>query len=118
MSERPVRKLKNKPENGLFELASSNGWITSKRGWPDFMCFNIETGEMIAIECKPRLPSGRLQLLKREQAKCMQHLTSKGIRCFVSDGMKLEPFSMEIHASEVLRRKARADRFLRNRANR
>jgi hypothetical protein len=116
--EIPVRNLKNKPENALFELASNNGWITTKRGWPDFMAFSIETGEMICVECKPRLPSGRLQLLKREQAKCMDYLESKGIRCFVSDGIKLERYKPEVHASEIQRRKSRAERSLRNRANR
>jgi hypothetical protein len=101
---RLTRQRKNTPELLLENLAETKGWTTTKRGWPDFMCFSKSTGEMIAIEVKPMLPSGRLQLLKRAQAKCMDFLTKHGIRCFVSDGITLEKYQRDKHASEMLRR--------------
>lgn len=29
------------------------GWRVTKRGWPDFFCFNEETGEILLVEVKP-----------------------------------------------------------------
>ena len=103
-----MRDRKNIPERLLAELAELNGWITTKRGWPDFLCFHKDTGEMIAIEVKPRLASGKgMKLLKVDQAKCMDYLTKHGIRCFVSDGVTLEKYDRQKHASEIRRRNAR-----------
>lgn len=93
-----MRKRRNEPERKLADLAELKGWIPSKRGWPDFMCTNPETGEMIAVECKPRIgPGKRHKYLRREQVQCMDYLTNKGIRCFVSDGETLEPYHREKH---------------------
>ena len=87
------------------ELAQSNGWTTSKRGWPDFLCMKPDTGEIIAVEVKPRVNDGsRMVLLKREQAACLDALQSHGIKCFVSDGVTLEPYSRDKHASAKQRR--------------
>lgn len=91
------RPLANEPERNLEELASENGWTTTKRGWPDFLCTNELTGEKIAIEVKPRCQNGRLQYLKREQADCMDFLSEHGIKCYVSDGIVLEPYSRKVH---------------------
>lgn len=101
---------RNHCESLFEELATKNGWRTTKRGWPDFLCFHGK--EVIAVEVKPRTRDGsRTQLLKRDQAACMDFLVSKGIRCFVSDGQTLEVYSREKHGSESLRRAARAKRL-------
>lgn len=107
----------NEPERLLEALASSKGWRPTKRGWPDFMCINEMTGEIIAVEVKPRIngEGSRTQLLKRDQAACMDFLTKHGIRCFVSDGLTLEPYDRERHASEKERARSRAARIARQR---
>ena len=93
----------NTPERLFEELAKLKGWTVTKRGWPDFLCFT-ETGEMIAVEVKPRMKrrSG-FKVLKREQAKTMDILTAHGISCFVSDGETLEPYDPKTHAGESRR---------------
>lgn len=102
---------RNTPERLFDELATGAGWRVTKRGWPDFLCFS-KTGEMIAVEVKPRLSDGsRTKLLRVDQAACMDQLTAAGIRCFVSDGVTLEKYSKEKHASPALRRAARIKRF-------
>lgn len=101
----------NGPERDFELLASVHGWNPCKRGWPDFMCLDNRTGEVIAVEVKPRIGDGsRMRVLKREQAKCMDWLSAHGIRCFVSDGETLEPYSREKHAAEKFRREAKARR--------
>ena len=98
------RKYANAAEEAFCRLAERNGWRVSKRGWPDFLCWG-PNGEIIAVEVKPRrVQSGRMVMLKREQAEALDFLTSKGIRCFVSDGVTLEPYDREKHAPESRRR--------------
>ena len=93
-----MKMFKNKNEQAFAELAEKNGWRYSKRGWPDFLCFNDETGEIIVVEVKPRVAEGkRTQALKAEQAACMDFFKAKGIRCFVSDGEILEPYDRQKH---------------------
>lgn len=100
-------RFKNEPENNFAELAEKNGWRSTKRGWPDFLCFSIATGECIAVEVKPRNErTGFMKLLKRDQAACLDFLTSKGVRCFVSDGVTLERYNREVHAPEWRRRRS------------
>lgn len=89
--------LVNECERAFEEVAAFEGWATTKRGWPDFLCTNEKTGERIAVEVKPRTKNGRLVYLKRDQADCMDFLSSLGVRCFVSDGETLEPYSRERH---------------------
>lgn len=98
------RQYKNEKEQALATLAESKGWKVSKRGWPDFMCWRGE--EFIAVEVKPRRRDGKegFLLLKREQARCMDFLTRAGIRCYVSDGLTLEPYDRAKHAPESRRR--------------
>jgi hypothetical protein len=109
-----MRQLKNNPERLFEALAQKNGWRTTKRGWPDFLCFHIESGEVIAVEVKPRIngPDSRTKLLKRDQAACMDLFVKCGIRCFVSDGVTLEPYSRDKHASE---RQRSMSRYVRRR---
>ncbi|MDE2100068.1 MAG: hypothetical protein KGL39_22630, partial [Patescibacteria group bacterium] len=96
--------LCNVTEADFQRLAYKAGWRTTKRGWPDFLCFG-PAGEVIAVEVKPRSrQTGRLGLLKREQADCMDALKVRGIRCFVSDGCTLEPYERSRHAPEWRRR--------------
>lgn len=98
------RILKNNNEAKFQALANSNGWSASKRGWPDFICFNQTTGEVIAVEVKPRTKTGaRLRRLKRQQADCLDALKSAGIRCFVSDGDTLEPYDRNRHYNDKRR---------------
>lgn len=63
-------KLVNECEQRFLELASSKGWVASKRGWPDFFVFNPEDeSEMFAVEVKPRVKSGRFQKPTRFQIR-------------------------------------------------
>lgn len=98
------RERRNEHERALDELAERNGWRATKRGWPDFLCFNRSTGEIIAVEVKPRIPSGRMKALRADQAACMDFLKSKGIRCFVSDGSTLEPYDRQKHREDRRRK--------------
>ena len=99
------RLLLNKIEAEFQRLASSKGWIITKRGWPDFLC--ITPDGVVAVECKPRFKrKGSLQLfqlLKREQAAVFDILESAGIPCFVSDGVDLECYTPAIHSNEKRR---------------
>ena len=99
------RPLKNIPERNFETLANLNGWRTTKRGWPDFLCFDTRSDKIIAVEVKPRTNLGLLKLLKRDQAQCLDALTAVGIKCYVSDGSTLEPYSKQRHAPEHRRRK-------------
>jgi hypothetical protein len=96
----------NNTEEKFACLAESNGWRVTKRGWPDFLCFGPD-GEIIAVEVKPRI-SGRkhgiLKLLSREQVAVMDMLKAAGVRCFVSDGDKLEPYDRDLHGPKSRRR--------------
>lgn len=103
-----ARDRRNEPERLFEELARSRGWVPTKLGWPDFMCRNPEDGKIIAVEVKPRIGDGRLKSLKESQADCMDWLTSKGIRCFVSDGEVLEPYEREKHRHGWKRRLAKS----------
>lgn len=92
----------NGPERAFEELAERNGWIATKRGWPDFLCRD-EQG-LFAVEVKPRMRTRPgMKVLKREQAATMDLLTAHGIRCFVSDGETLEPYDSKLHAQESRR---------------
>ena len=92
----------NGPERAFEEMAGRKGWNATKRGWPDFICFD-EQG-MFAVEVKPRMrPRAGMKQLKREQVIVMDVLTAHGIRCFVSDGETLEPYDPKAHADESRR---------------
>ena len=93
----------NVPEAKLEKLAGKAGWRASKRGWPDFVCYAPD-GEIIAVECKPRLRNGDLAMLRVDQEHVMRWLTTHGIRCFVTDGETLEPFDAAKHAPAGRRR--------------
>ena len=88
------RPLRNNAERDFVELATQNGWSVTKRGWPDFICFGPDR-EVIAVEVKP---SGKN--LTRYQVAAMEALSAAGIRCYVSDGVKLVPYSWAAHGSK------------------
>lgn len=70
------REIKNPAEKQLFKELTSQGWEVTKRGWPDFACFN---GDKVAlIEVKPN----RNQHLKRQQYRLMVALAKLGVKCF------------------------------------
>lgn len=99
----------NTTEAAFQRLAHAAGWNSFKRGWPDFLCFG-PAGEIIAVEVKPRSRlTGRLGLLKREQAISMDALRDHGIHCFVSDGVTLEPYERAKHAPANRRRNGSED---------
>jgi hypothetical protein len=103
------RRYPNLTEEAFAQLAERNGWEVTKRGWPDFLCFG-PNDEVIAVEVKPRLadPSkGRMKVLSRYQVRVMDILQAAGVRCFVSDGDKLEPYRPERHGNRLRRVGAR-----------
>lgn len=89
-----MRIYQNQPEQKFTELAKSKGWYFTKRGWPDFLC--IKDGELIAVEVKPT----KELRLKDSQLKAMQLFTKYGIKCYVSDGERLEDFDENKHCSK------------------
>jgi hypothetical protein len=74
------KNYQNVPED-LFSIEMMDeGWIVSKKGWPDFACWHPD-GRFMAVEVKP--PRGSLATLKREQERLMMELERFGIECFV-----------------------------------
>lgn len=93
-----MRIYKNQPEQRFTQLAISLGWKFTKRGWPDFLCMNTNN-ELVCVEVKPVTSTGRLEYLKTEQVFTMNLLTALGVKCYVSDGLRLETYDCKKHAS-------------------
>jgi hypothetical protein len=91
-----TKNYRNDAEQAFAQLARRNGWRVSKRGWPDFLCFGPK-GQIIAVEVKPRTADGRLKTITSEQRECLSFLASHGIKCFLSDGDRLERFDASKH---------------------
>lgn len=72
------REPRNDAESAFFLAAKDRGWTITKRGWPDFFCFNELEGKVAAVEVKPT--SSRP--LKHEQEMVMMLLARHGIACF------------------------------------
>ena len=109
MPENPTARVrKNGPEQLFDGMIRTRGFRPTKRGWPDFLCFDDEAGTFIAVEVKPKMTDPRrlarggspFQILKRDQAACMDFLTAHGILCYVSDGVTMEPYDHERHAPD------------------
>ena len=102
------RERQNVVERRFEKLAEANGWRSTKRGWPDFICFRPD-GSVFVVECKPRMnPNGwrksdELRILSKPQAEVLDFLSELGVECFVSDGKELEPYEREKHAPEERR---------------
>lgn len=90
------RDLRNAAEQGFAELAFEKGWLITKRGWPDFFCFDSK-GRPFVVEVKPRTCDGRPGRLKPSQSMVMRTLSAFGIRCFVSDGSNIEGYEPDLH---------------------
>ena len=109
----------NETERVFETHAKVKGWEVSKKGWPDFICFGPK-GQVIVVECKPRkkdpeaqataskvswTSKGKapqhlpLQHLKTEQVRVLDFLSNLGVRCYLSDGLTLEPYSRSLHAN-------------------
>lgn len=71
------RRPKNAAEAEFFDLASQDGWLLTKRGWPDF--FLKRENQVCAVEVKPASSRG----FKREQARVAAALIAAGIPYFI-----------------------------------
>jgi len=87
----------NSHEEAFAQLAEGLGWRVAKRGWPDFFCYDPDTEGMIFVEVKP--PG---QKLRAHQWLVMRGLDRLGAKCFVSDGVKLEPFDSKRPFEELV----------------
>jgi hypothetical protein len=86
----------------LEKLAVANGWYACRSGWPDFLCSGPD-GRVMAVEVKRRTRSGTLDPLERAQTAVMAALSAKGLKCYVSDGQRLERFDIYVHGANGLR---------------
>jgi hypothetical protein len=57
------------------------GWHVTKRGWPDFACFETESGQFAVVECKRSATSP----LTQAQSAIMDALGAAGIPCYRYD---------------------------------
>jgi len=87
----------NVHEQRFAELARSLGWRVTKRGWPDFACYDPDSDGVIFVEVKP--PG---QGLRGAQWLVMRALARLGAKCFTSDGTTLKPFDPEVPFNEVV----------------
>jgi hypothetical protein len=76
-SSRRRRIYRNDAERRFVELASSEGWTVTKRGWPDFVCFRGD--EVRVVEVKPYANSQP----KAMQSKVIALLRAHGICALV-----------------------------------
>ncbi len=72
-----TKPLKLGPENDFVGAALRYGYVASKRGWPDFICYGED--DTICVEVKR---TGRCHL-SAQQWRVMQFLADHGIRCFL-----------------------------------
>ena len=68
--------IKNSAEQQCFEELTSQGWEVTKRGWPDFICFN--NGSLMLVEVKPK----QKRSLTKKQYRLMTALVNLGVKCF------------------------------------
>jgi len=71
-----MRKYRNTAEEEFAVLARSMGWEVTKRGYPDFICY--QGNRMILVEVKKK-SSHRL---KKSQKKFMDYLSAHGVKCY------------------------------------
>lgn len=92
---------RNEAEARFRATAERNRWGCTKRGWPDFFCCN-ERGPFV-VEVKRVLKDGGMAMLRRDQVMVLNWLRGLGVRCFVSDGITLEPYNPRVHAPAIRR---------------
>lgn len=82
---RPERRPANAAEGAFFDEATRDGWIVTKRGWPDFFCtrFNEQTGKVEVAVVEVRGSKGRR--IKRAQRELLTILSLVGVPCFQWD---------------------------------
>lgn len=72
------KRPKNKPEGLFHDWAIQQGYLITKRGWPDFFIAIKNSGQIALIEVKPH--NGRC--LSRHQSVVMLALAAFGVPCF------------------------------------
>ena len=70
------RKYRNPAERAFHEHMRAEGWLLTKRGWPDFVAY--KNGGFIAVEVKPDN-----ERLKTEQRMVLSWLAAHGIGAYV-----------------------------------
>ena len=75
---KPGKKPKNVAESIGYDKLASMGFTVTKRGWPDFFCFNEKTGEIAVVEVK----RNKHHKLKDSQSAVMKALSKHGIPCY------------------------------------
>lgn len=74
---RETRPLRNSAERVFQDKAKAKGWRVTKRGWPDFLCWN-EDGDVFVVEVKPQAA----ERLKKNQAALLQLFADHGIPAY------------------------------------
>jgi hypothetical protein len=72
------RRYKNKAEQEFAQKAKTRGWMVTKCGHPDFICYRQDQEYMIMVEVK----ANKSQRLKKSQEKFMSFMSKHGIRCY------------------------------------
>ncbi len=70
------KKYKNGPEASFANKARDAGWLVTKCGYPDFICY--KGTEVILVEVKAK----KHHRLKKSQYKFMNALKQYGIKCY------------------------------------
>lgn len=84
-----TKRPKNEAEAAFYDMMISKGWKVSKRGWPDFFCWNEAAQKIILVEVKPK--KGRR--LKYHQFFIMRELSKFGVECYKWD-LQTETFEV------------------------
>ena len=66
----------NEAEKVFVDTAREQGWIVTKRGYPDVICY--KNGDVMLVEVKRR----RKYRLKSSQSRFMGHLSKYGVKCY------------------------------------
>jgi hypothetical protein len=72
------RVYKNKAEHLFAETARKEGWLVTKCGYPDFICYRRDQNFMILVEVK----ANRKQRLKKGQERFITFMSAHGVRCY------------------------------------
>lgn len=72
-----IRTYGNNAERRFVEMALSEGWKVTKRGWPDFICFR--GNEVCVVEVKPHSSSEP----RPSQSRILELLRAHGISALV-----------------------------------
>lgn len=81
-------------ENAFRQWAEDQGWKTTKRGWPDFLC--RRDGALMVVEVK-----AGPDVLRAEQVQALRDLHAAGIATFIwTRESGLRPYPAETVASD------------------